>query len=63
MLKYFVKLGFYPSLMYNVFMEKCAARQWFTKIDDVVILGALPFKSMTEDLVKNHGKIFELNIN
>lgn len=31
-------------------MEKVSARRWYDRIDDNVILGALPFRSMTEDL-------------
>ena len=58
-----IKLGFYPSLMYNVLMERITARQWFTKIDNTVILGALPFKSMTQNLVNNCGKFYLVDLN
>ncbi|KAK3527811.1 hypothetical protein QTP86_006882 [Hemibagrus guttatus] len=43
---------FYPTLAYNVVMEKISSRRWFDRIDQTVILGALPFKSMTEELVQ-----------
>lgn len=52
----FARLTFYPSLLYNVVMEKVSSRQWFDRIDETVILGALPFKSMTPQVSKN--KIF-----
>ena len=44
------RLLFYPTLAYNVVMEKVSSRHWFTRVDETVILGALPFKSMTEEV-------------
>ena len=44
------RLLFYPTLAYNVVMEKVSSRHWFTRVDQTVILGALPFKSMTEEV-------------
>ncbi|XP_076142817.1 phosphatidylglycerophosphatase and protein-tyrosine phosphatase 1 [Alosa pseudoharengus] len=46
------RLLFYPTLAYNVIMEKITSRQWYNRVDQTVILGALPFKSMTEELVQ-----------
>lgn len=46
------RLMFYPTLAYNLVMEKVSSRQWFNRVDQTVILGALPFKSMTEELVQ-----------
>ncbi|KAG9336346.1 hypothetical protein AGOR_G00108250 [Albula goreensis] len=46
------RLLFYPTLAYNVVMEKLSSRRWFDRVDQTVILGALPFKSMTEELVQ-----------
>uniref|UniRef100_A0AAZ3P3H4 Protein tyrosine phosphatase mitochondrial 1 n=1 Tax=Oncorhynchus tshawytscha TaxID=74940 RepID=A0AAZ3P3H4_ONCTS len=43
---------FYPTLAYNVVMEKVSSRRWFNRVDQTVILGALPFKSMTKELVQ-----------
>nr|XP_029494671.1 phosphatidylglycerophosphatase and protein-tyrosine phosphatase 1 isoform X1 [Oncorhynchus nerka] len=43
---------FYPTLAYNVVMEKVSSRRWFNRVDQTVILGALPFKSMTNELVQ-----------
>nr|CAG4642145.1 EOG090X0GSS [Eurycercus lamellatus] len=42
---------FYPSLVYNVIMEKVSSRQWYNLVDDNVILGALPLRSMSQELV------------
>ena len=44
------RLLFYPTLAYNVVMEKVSSRHWFTRVDHTVILGALPFKSMTTEV-------------
>lgn len=46
----FARVSFYPTLFYNVFMEKVTARQWYDRIDENMILGALPFRSMTNDV-------------
>ncbi|XP_015836835.1 phosphatidylglycerophosphatase and protein-tyrosine phosphatase 1 isoform X2 [Tribolium castaneum] len=43
----FARFTFYPTLFYNVVMEKISSRRWFDRIDDNVILGALPFPSLT----------------
>ncbi|XP_063933043.1 phosphatidylglycerophosphatase and protein-tyrosine phosphatase 1 isoform X2 [Zophobas morio] len=47
----FARVTFYPTLFYNVIMEKISSRRWFDRIDDNVILGALPFPSITEQLL------------
>ncbi|XP_051165372.1 phosphatidylglycerophosphatase and protein-tyrosine phosphatase 1 [Leptopilina boulardi] len=49
--KMFARVTFYPSLFYNVVMEKISTRRWFDRIDDTVILGALPFRGMTKQLI------------
>ncbi|XP_008302139.1 phosphatidylglycerophosphatase and protein-tyrosine phosphatase 1 [Stegastes partitus] len=46
------RLLFYPTLAYNVVMEKVSSRRWFDRVDETVILGALPFRSMTKQLVE-----------
>lgn len=33
-------------------MEKITARRWYDRIDETVILGALPFRGMTEKVQK-----------
>ncbi|KAM4721868.1 phosphatidylglycerophosphatase and protein-tyrosine phosphatase 1 isoform 1-T1 [Rhinophrynus dorsalis] len=42
---------FYPTLLYNVLMEKVSRRKWYDRIDDTVILGALPFRGMSRELI------------
>ena len=44
------RVAFYPTLLYNVLLEKLGVRQWYHRIDDSVLLGALPFKSMTKEV-------------
>ncbi|XP_073397663.1 phosphatidylglycerophosphatase and protein-tyrosine phosphatase 1 isoform X2 [Dendrobates tinctorius] len=39
---------FYPTLLYNVVMEKISRRKWYDRIDEAVILGALPFRGMSD---------------
>lgn len=44
------RASFYPTLFYNVFMEKVSARRWWDRIDENVILGALPFRAMVDEV-------------
>lgn len=47
------RLAFYPSLLYNVILERIVpGRHWYDRINDHVILGALPFRSITPQLQK-----------
>lgn len=48
----FARVTFYPTLLYNVLMEKVTSRRWYDRIDDNVILGALPFRGMSKQLVE-----------
>ncbi|CAL4075898.1 unnamed protein product [Meganyctiphanes norvegica] len=47
----FARVSFVPSLIYTIAMEKISPRQWFNYIDANIILGALPMKGMTKQLV------------
>lgn len=46
------RVSFYPTLLYNVLMEKVTSRRWYDRMDDTVILGALPFQNMTAQVFK-----------
>ena len=48
----FARVTFYPTLLYNVAMEKITTRRWYDRIDETVILGALPFRGMTQQVDK-----------
>ena len=37
-------------------MEKVTSRHWYDRVDEAVILGALPFKSMTKK-VRHHSHV------
>ena len=56
-MNHLVKLCFYPSLAFNLVLAKFSGRQWYSKVDDTVILGALPFRWMTKQLVEIEGKL------
>ncbi|PAV61629.1 hypothetical protein WR25_00657 [Diploscapter pachys] len=47
-------LAFYPSLAYNLLRNKVQPNKWpwYNRIDENLLLGALPFKSMRDELVK-----------
>ena len=40
------RLAFYPTLAYNVVLERLGFVSWYNRIDETVILGALPFVSI-----------------
>ncbi|XP_046647968.1 phosphatidylglycerophosphatase and protein-tyrosine phosphatase 1-like isoform X2 [Daphnia pulicaria] len=48
----FARILFFPSLAYNVMMEKISSRQWYNHVDNHVILGALPLRYKTRELVE-----------
>nr|CAG4642885.1 EOG090X0GSS [Evadne anonyx] len=54
---------FYPSLAFNILMEKISKRDWYNRIDEHVILGALPLRSMSDTLVKEEGVTAVVSIN
>ncbi|XP_045472526.1 phosphatidylglycerophosphatase and protein-tyrosine phosphatase 1 isoform X1 [Harmonia axyridis] len=49
---YMSRITFVPTLVYNMVMEKCSARKWYNRIDENVILGALPFPKLTKQLTE-----------
>ena len=48
--KMFARASFIPTLAYNVFMQRLSNRKWWDRVDDTVILGALPFRHMTKQV-------------
>jgi len=44
---------FYPSLLYNVVVEKLTSRLRYNRIDEFVVLGGLPFTSLKSHLIDN----------
>ncbi|GMT12725.1 hypothetical protein PFISCL1PPCAC_4022, partial [Pristionchus fissidentatus] len=51
----FGTLAFYPSLGYNLIRNfiQPTRWQWYNRIDDSLILGAMPFQSMSDELIQN----------
>lgn len=48
----FGRITFHVSLAYNVVLERLSIRQWYTRIDETVILGALPWKTIAPELIE-----------
>ncbi|XP_069115122.1 phosphatidylglycerophosphatase and protein-tyrosine phosphatase 1-like [Argopecten irradians] len=48
----FSKVAFYPTLVYNIFLSKVSSRNWYDRIDETVLLGALPLRGITKQLVE-----------
>ena len=49
--KMLARASFFPTLAYNVLMERVTARNWWDRIDNQVVLGAIPFKGEAHKLV------------
>jgi len=41
------RVSFFPTLTYNLIFEKLTSRNWWDRIDENVVLGALPLKGET----------------
>lgn len=56
------RLAYYPSLLYGV-LRANPNRQWYNRIDDRIILGALPFHKTAHELIQNEniGAVISLN--
>uniref|UniRef100_D3TQZ2 Phosphatidylglycerophosphatase and protein-tyrosine phosphatase 1 n=1 Tax=Glossina morsitans morsitans TaxID=37546 RepID=D3TQZ2_GLOMM len=59
----FARVSFYPTLFYNVLMEKFTRRNWYDRIDDNVILGALPFRSQANELIQKENMKAVISMN
>lgn len=46
------RVGFLPSLSYNVVLNKLNLRPWYNRVDDKVIIGALPWLSIKDELME-----------
>ncbi|GMR34250.1 hypothetical protein PMAYCL1PPCAC_04445, partial [Pristionchus mayeri] len=49
----FSTIAFYPSLQYNLIRNfiQPTKWQWYNRIDNSLILGAMPFQSMADELI------------
>lgn len=46
----FLRLTFWPTLAYNVALERLAFRKWYSRIDETIILGALPWRTLVPEV-------------
>ena len=46
----FGRVTFYPSLFYNIALERLAYRKWYTRLDDTIVLGALPWRHLVPEV-------------
>ncbi|CAG0914924.1 unnamed protein product [Notodromas monacha] len=49
------RLTFYPSVGWTMIMEKLSSRRWYDRIDETVIVGAIPTTSMIPELIEKEG--------
>ena len=55
------RVFFYPSLLFN-FVNRCETRRWFDRIDERVVLGALPLRTFLSALEQeNIGGVLAMN--
>ena len=53
---------YYPSILWNACCNPVLGRSWYNRIDEHIILGALPLQFMTKGLVKENVKgVISLN--
>ena len=52
------RASFFPTLAYNVLMERVTARNWWDRVDSQVVLGAIPFKGEAHKLVCRISHVF-----
>lgn len=65
MLRTAYRMSFLPSLSYNVILNKLNVRPWFNRVDDRVIIGALPWVSIKNELIEkeNVKRVVSMNEN
>lgn len=52
--KLIARLNYFPSILRMTLLEG-PNRQWYNRIDETVILGALPFRSQTKEVSEEQG--------
>ena len=57
------KLAVYPTILYGVMLEYLGVRKWYTRIDQHVILGALPLKHNYRRIVNDENVKAVLTMN
>ncbi|XP_046554202.1 phosphatidylglycerophosphatase and protein-tyrosine phosphatase 1-like [Haliotis rubra] len=59
----FTKLAFYPTVGYTLFMAQVTSRKYYNRIDDTVVLGALPIKWILKELVAKENVTALVSVN
>ncbi|KAI6649715.1 Phosphatidylglycerophosphatase and protein-tyrosine phosphatase 1-like isoform X1 [Oopsacas minuta] len=55
------RVFFYPSLLFN-YLNRCETRRWFDRVDNQVVLGALPLRTFLPDIYnENIGGVLTMN--
>lgn len=44
------RLAYFPAIGWNMIRWRWQKRQWYNRIDNTVVLGALPFRNQTEEV-------------
>ena len=57
------KVLFYPTLGYNILMTYVTNRRWYDRIDETVVLGALPLRSWNKIVSGNYRGLLPLEKN
>ena len=56
------RLAYYPSLLYGL-LRASPNRQWYNRIDDRIILGALPSHKTAHELIQNENIATVISLN
>ncbi|XP_076438554.1 phosphatidylglycerophosphatase and protein-tyrosine phosphatase 1-like, partial [Babylonia areolata] len=47
----FARVAFYPTLFYTYMMTRVSSRRWYDRVDQWVVVGGLPIRSVARQLV------------
>ncbi|XP_055331050.1 phosphatidylglycerophosphatase and protein-tyrosine phosphatase 1-like [Paramacrobiotus metropolitanus] len=61
--QFFEKVLFFPSLLATLVSDKMTNQNWYDRIDDCLVAGALPFRSTVKELIAKEGVRGVLSMN
>ena len=53
-LQVFSRISFSPGIAWNTVSWRWRNYQWYNRIDNTIVLGALPFRSQAEEVRRKH---------
>ena len=53
-LQVFSRVSFFPGIAWNTVTWRWRNYQWYNRIDNTIVLGALPFRSQAEEVRREH---------